>query len=125
MRTQSARACWCWRESGTRFLSRNMLSRSPQELVRASPVTEGSASVCIRKLYGGSDGQPIGAHPLSPFLDQHSIGLEETANTVPFPARDFFKNRRQHRQSAGAEHGAFRDLRYVGRLRDGNGKSIA
>src|ERR1035438_28254 len=45
-----------------------------------------------------TDCQPVGANSL-PFLDQHSVRLEETANAVAFPAGDLFENRSEHGQA--------------------------
>ena len=43
---------------------------------------------------GRSQGEPIGSHAL-PFLDQHAVGLEESADAWPFPAHYVFENRCQ------------------------------
>src|ERR1700683_514083 len=40
------------------------------------------------------------------------------------PSGNFFENRRQHGQSAGAEHRALRDLGNVGRLRNRDGEAV-
>src|SRR6266705_525943 len=39
--------------------------------------------------------EPIGANTV-PFLDQHSIGLEELANLKPFPAHNIFQDGREN-----------------------------
>src|ERR1039458_2775432 len=81
-------------------------------------------SLRLHTFGGGANRQPVCADTL-PFLDQHSVGLEEAANAVAFPARDFFQNRRQHREGTAAQHGALRDLRNIRRLGDGNRESVA
>src|SRR5262249_57419865 len=69
-------------------------------------------------------GQPIRPHTV-PFLDHHAIGLEELADLQALPTGDVFENRSQNSQRAGAQNGAFGDLRDVLGLGDGNRVSVA
>src|SRR5450755_2203098 len=69
--------------------------------------TGGDGKGCI--LCRRPQGEPVGSDAV-PFLDQHPVGLEESANLGALPAHRLFQDRSEYSQGIGAEDRSPRDL---------------
>src|SRR5579871_6101143 len=73
---------------------------------------------------GFANPQPVGAHAV-PLLYQHSMRLEQGADTLGAPAGEVLEHRHQHAQRVVADDRAPRDLRDVLGLGGGDGEAAA
>src|SRR3989475_2851636 len=134
-RTHSASACWCWRDSGIRFLSRSMangLGNQPAPIV-ARQIIGARRSLDRQIIRGGrlfvleirrAQREPIRAHTVPP-LHQQPVSFEELSNAEPIPSYDVFENRRQHSQGISAEHGSFGDMGNMLGFGDCDGEAVS
>src|SRR6266571_9191522 len=133
-RTHSASACWCWRDSGIRFLSRSMANGLGSQPGRSLFVRSSERRSLERQIIRGgclfvleirrAQREPIRAHTV-PLLHQQPVSFEELSNAEPIPSYDVFENRRQHSQGISAEHGSFGDMGNMLGFGDCDGEAVS